>query len=325
MMNASKPNNNETDLINWIEEFLERHPEKHMAGFHETEGHISVEFPIIRNDDYTTPLGVILIAGVRVFITPKSSPTGNVPATVLLDDGEGHSSIVQTQAKIKVSSNKFIQIDVYWCDFDNEPNTKYGSTILNGLVITLTTDEYSEDDCTVERKYELTDEIRTQRDRDGRQVTMYRIKSLKNFSDVKIGDLGGWVESYDNLSHEGNCWIYDEASAIGNAKIIDNATLRDRSVVMGNAKVCGDSELHDNSHAVDNATISGNVKLFDSVVVFDDAVVRESATLRGSVFVYGTADVSGNSTVSGDLHIHGNVKVVGRSNTSGSVTVLELL
>lgn len=141
MINTSKPNNNKSDLINWIDEFLERRPEKHMAGFHETEGYISVEFPIIRNDDYTTPVGVILIAGVRVFVTPKSSPTGNVPATVLLDDGEGHSSIVQTQAKIKVSSNKFIKIDVCWCDFDDESNTKYGSTILNSLVITLTTDE----------------------------------------------------------------------------------------------------------------------------------------------------------------------------------------
>ena len=37
--------------------------------------------------------------------------------------------------------------------------------------------------------------------------TLYRIRSLKNFSDVRKGDLGGWVQTKDNLSQEGDCWI----------------------------------------------------------------------------------------------------------------------
>jgi hypothetical protein len=36
---------------------------------------------------------------------------------------------------------------------------------------------------------------------------LYRIKAVRDFSDVKKGDIGGYVESEDNLSHEGDCWV----------------------------------------------------------------------------------------------------------------------
>ncbi|MGN6746796.1 hypothetical protein, partial [Neisseria sp. P0024.S002] len=44
---------------------------------------------------------------------------------------------------------------------------------------------------------------------------LYRIRALKDFYVVKAGDLGGYVESEDNLSHEGYAWIYDEAKVYG--------------------------------------------------------------------------------------------------------------
>jgi hypothetical protein len=61
--------------------------------------------------------------------------------------------------------------------------------------------------------------------------SMYRIRALKDFSDVKAGDLGGFVESESNLSHNGDCWVY------GNAKVYGNGE------VFGNAKVYGNTEL----------------------------------------------------------------------------------
>jgi hypothetical protein len=36
---------------------------------------------------------------------------------------------------------------------------------------------------------------------------LYQIQSLKNFSDVAVGELGGYIESEKNLSQEGDCWI----------------------------------------------------------------------------------------------------------------------
>ena len=44
---------------------------------------------------------------------------------------------------------------------------------------------------------------------------LYRILALKDFSDVKKGDLGGWVEYGNNLSQFDNSWIYDDAEVHG--------------------------------------------------------------------------------------------------------------
>jgi len=38
--------------------------------------------------------------------------------------------------------------------------------------------------------------------------TLYRIRALKDFENVKNGDLGGYIRSENNLSQEGNCWVY---------------------------------------------------------------------------------------------------------------------
>ena len=40
---------------------------------------------------------------------------------------------------------------------------------------------------------------------------LYRIEALKDFSNVSRGDLGGYIETVDNLAQRGNCWVFDEA------------------------------------------------------------------------------------------------------------------
>lgn len=44
---------------------------------------------------------------------------------------------------------------------------------------------------------------------------LFRIRALKDFSDVKKGDLGGYVQSESNLNHNDSCWIYDNAKVYG--------------------------------------------------------------------------------------------------------------
>ena len=44
---------------------------------------------------------------------------------------------------------------------------------------------------------------------------LYRIRALRSFGKVKEGDLGGYIESESNLSHEGNCWVYDDVKVYG--------------------------------------------------------------------------------------------------------------
>ena len=61
-------------------------------------------------------------------------------------------------------------------------------------------------------------------------IKLFRIKSLISFGNVKEGELGGYVEKEENLSHEGNAWVY------GNARVYGDA------MVSGNARVYGDAD-----------------------------------------------------------------------------------
>ena len=86
------------------------------------------------------------------------------------------------------------------------------------------------------KKYELTNNTITQ---DG--VNLYQIRALKDFANVKKGDLGGYIEKKDNLSQLGNAWIYDIAWVSGNAWIYDSAWVSGNAKVFENARVYGDA------------------------------------------------------------------------------------
>ena len=68
------------------------------------------------------------------------------------------------------------------------------------------------------KKYELTEETRTLED----GTVLHRIRAVRDFTsvdgmEVKAGDLGGWIEEEDNLSHEGSAWVSGEAEVGGKA------------------------------------------------------------------------------------------------------------
>ena len=67
--------------------------------------------------------------------------------------------------------------------------------------------------------------------------TLYRIKATTDFGDVKKGHLGGYIEKVENLSHDGNAWVYCNAEVSGNAKVYGNARVSDDACVSGNAWV----------------------------------------------------------------------------------------
>lgn len=58
-----------------------------------------------------------------------------------------------------------------------------------------------------------------------------RVKALKDFADVKAGDLGGFLAGNAELSQLGDCWIYNDAKALGGSKIEGNAQLRDTAEI----------------------------------------------------------------------------------------------
>ena len=86
------------------------------------------------------------------------------------------------------------------------------------------------------KKYEFTGETKEIRLL-FRTATLHRIRATVAFGIVEVGDLGGWIEKEENLSHEGKAWVCGDAKVWGNAKVCGDAE------VWGNAKVFSASHV----------------------------------------------------------------------------------
>ena len=101
------------------------------------------------------------------------------------------------------------------------------------------------------KKYEMTNESVIRNDK-----TLYRIRALIDFGDIKAGDLGGYIEKEENLSHYNNAWVY------GNAKVYDNAKVYGNAKVYDNADVCGDAKVYGNAIVCGIAEVCGDAKVY---------------------------------------------------------------
>ena len=64
------------------------------------------------------------------------------------------------------------------------------------------------------KKYEFTDETKKSCGK-----ILHRIRAIRSFNGVKKGQLGGFIESENNLSHDGNAWICSNAEVYGNVRV----------------------------------------------------------------------------------------------------------
>ena len=98
----------------------------------------------------------------------------------------------------------------------------------------------------MEKKYDITEKYL--------QVNgtiLHQIVALKDFGNIKKGELGGFIRSEENLSQKGDCWVFD------NAKIYDNA------MIYGNASVCDNARVYNNARVYGFADIFGKTKISD--------------------------------------------------------------
>lgn len=56
-------------------------------------------------------------------------------------------------------------------------------------------------------------------------IELFRIKALISFGNVKKGELGGYVEKEENLSHYGDAWVSGNAVVYGNAWVSGDAVV----------------------------------------------------------------------------------------------------
>ena len=147
----------------------------------------------------------------------------------------------------------------------------------------------------MEKKYKLTEETINVGDK-----TLHRIEALKDFSDVKKGNKGGFIENEKNLSQSDDCWVYENAKVYGKARVLDKAKVRNEAKVLDDAVVYGTARVYDNAMVYVNADVYGKAKVFGHAQVFGNAEVCNNAS------VYGYAQVSGNAEICGDAEIASN-------------------
>lgn len=150
------------------------------------------------------------------------------------------------------------------------------------------------------KKYELID---VGDNYDGNRK-VYRIKAVIDFGNVKKGDIGGFVESEANLSHQGNCWVYDDAYVIDKAKVYEDATIATNAWISDNAEVYGQARVYG------RATIYHHAKVYDEARVYDDAKVYNSAHVFGHAIVHGHARIKGTMTSSNQVTVIDDSEVV---------------
>lgn len=136
------------------------------------------------------------------------------------------------------------------------------------------------------KKYELVldDTIKLNGD------ILYRIRALKNLPGVNIGDLGGFIQSEDNLSHEDDCWVFDNAKVCNNARICHDAIIRDYAYIRDDVWVGG------------LAFVGGHARLFDRVRVFYNANILYA-------FVFGDAKIGPDVRIGSDVSIGGQAVI----------------
>lgn len=141
-------------------------------------------------------------------------------------------------------------------------------------------------------KYRLTDETI-----DFCDATLYRIEALRNFGSIKAGEKGGFVQSYHNLSQEGDCWIHGEAKVYENAQVFGSAEVCGYASVKGNAFVFGRAEVYGWAKVFGKAQVFGDAKVYGNAFVHGDAEVYDKAEVFGVASVYGNAFVKGDAII----------------------------
>ena len=158
------------------------------------------------------------------------------------------------------------------------------------------------------KKYKLTDETIKLNG-----VTLYRIEALKYFGEIKKGDKGGFIESENNLAHEGDAWVSDNAHVYGDACVFNNAHVYGNAFVSGYAQVYGDAFVYGNAWLYDNTRVCGYARVADNARVYGDANVCDDSSVFGSACVYDNAHVYGDALVRGYACVCGDAEISNKS------------
>lgn len=158
------------------------------------------------------------------------------------------------------------------------------------------------------KKYELTEETKV----GPNGAVLHRIRALRDFRNVKAGELGGWVQSEINLSQEGKAWVKQnaritddarvsgDALVYGDAWVADSAKITERACVSGHAMIFGYAKMSGEAMAFDEARVFGNAQVLEMAHISGEAVASNNAIIAGNARVYGNACLTKNALIETD-------------------------
>ena len=164
------------------------------------------------------------------------------------------------------------------------------------------------------RKYEMTNITMEFEER-----TLYRIRALKNFRNVKAGDLGGWVSGKHNLSQEGDCWIYDEAKCMDNARMYHNSAMYNNAVMCDFSEMHGCSEMHNYSAMLDNSRMYNCSAMYDNSRMYNDSKMYSNSRMFDNSAMYNNAVMLDNSKMFENSRMYRDSRLKNKENLYGKL------
>jgi len=144
---------------------------------------------------------------------------------------------------------------------------------------------------------------------DGRAKSRTTFRTITGDT-IRAGDVGGKIDSVNNLGHRGCAWIFEDVEVKGSAEVLGNAvvghaTIKDTAEVYGNAVINVDDPQ---CERLCTTTIQGNAKVYGDVTLWGEF------TIEGGVRIYGNATLEGpeHLKIRGRAHIRGNAYIRGK-------------
>lgn len=186
------------------------------------------------------------------------------------------------------------------------------------------------EETTQTKKYEFTGETKKVGDITVRRIRLLvdiEYEEMSNRPKIKAGTVGGWIEREGNLSHEGRCFVADDACVYGHAFVKDDALVAGDAQVYGFASVTLQAFVHDHATVcgfgvvTDHAGVCGHAIVNEYATVKDSASIIDHATAGGACTVRNNASMGGHSKASGQAIIGGFARITDIANVTGRANI----
>ena len=111
--------------------------------------------------------------------------------------------------------------------------------------------------------------------------TLFQIRALRDFWDITKGDLGGYIESEYNLSHEGDCWVYDRGCVYGEGRVYEHGRVFDQGQVCDYGSVFGKGCIWGHDRVYGHGSVYGDGRAYGDDRVCGTACINAYRTVYG--------------------------------------------